>query len=101
MPASIEEYPVIQNMARFYVYGMSEYLGDEEDWEMPEDGLYECIDLKKYWQMDNTFPFQPERIYRHIGFCSGCCRSSWYNRRCNCCLRSSLARGVTPSRFRY
>lgn len=24
---------------------------------MPEDGLYECIDFKKYWQTENAYPF--------------------------------------------
>lgn len=57
IPASIEEYPVIQNMGRFYVYDMSEYLSGEPGWEMPENGLYECIDFKKYWQTDDAFPF--------------------------------------------
>ena len=57
VPAGIKDYPVIQNMARFYVYDMSEYLGDEEGWEIPKDGLYECIDFKKYWESDDNFPF--------------------------------------------
>jgi len=57
IPASLKDHPTIQNMGRFYVYDMSEYVGDEAGWEMPEDGLYECIDFKKYWQTDNAFPF--------------------------------------------
>lgn len=57
IPASLKDYPVIQNMGRFYVYDMSEYLGDEDGWQIPEDGLYECIDFKKYWQTDDAFPF--------------------------------------------
>jgi predicted acetyltransferase len=44
-------------MARFYVYDMSEYLGNEEGWEIPEDGLYECIDFKKYWEDESSFSF--------------------------------------------
>jgi [ribosomal protein S5]-alanine N-acetyltransferase len=44
-------------MGRFYVYDMSEYLGKEEGWEIPEDGLYECIDFKKYWEDESSFPF--------------------------------------------
>lgn len=48
IPASLKDYPTIQNMARFYVYDMSQYFGDEEGWKCPEDGLYECIDFKKY-----------------------------------------------------
>lgn len=61
--ASLKDYPTIQNMGRFYVYDMSEYLGDEEDWEIPANGLYECIDFKKYWKIDDAFPFLIR--YRH------------------------------------
>lgn len=57
IPALIDDYPVIQNMGRFYVYDMSEYLGDEKGWEIPNDGLYECIDFKKYWETKDAFPF--------------------------------------------
>jgi predicted acetyltransferase/RimJ/RimL family protein N-acetyltransferase len=57
VPASLEDYLVIQNMGRFYVYDMSEYLGKEIGWEMPNNGLYECIDFKKYWEAENAFPF--------------------------------------------
>lgn len=56
IPATLADYPTIQNMARFYVYDMSEYLGNEEGWEIPEDGLYECIDFKKYWEDEHAFP---------------------------------------------
>ncbi len=56
-PATLNEHPVIQNMGRFYVYDMSEYLGKQEGWEIPENGLYECIDFKKYWEDENSFPF--------------------------------------------
>lgn len=57
IPATLKDYPVIQNMGRFYVYDMSEYMGKEGGWEIPEDGLYECIDFKKYWEVENTYPF--------------------------------------------
>lgn len=57
IPASLKEHPIIQNMGRFYVYDMSEFMGKEEGWEIPEDGLYECIDFKKYWEDKNSFPF--------------------------------------------
>lgn len=56
VPASIDDHPTIQNMGRFYVYDMSEYMGDESGWEMPENGLYECIDFKKYWDDKNSYP---------------------------------------------
>lgn len=61
VPAQLSDYPIIQNMARFYVYDMSEYMGDDDDWRIPEDGLYECFDLKKYWEQQETYPF----IIRH------------------------------------
>ena len=48
IPATIDDYPTIQNMARFYVYDMYRYCGHLEGWECPEDGLFECVDLKKY-----------------------------------------------------
>jgi [ribosomal protein S5]-alanine N-acetyltransferase len=57
VPASIAEHPIMQNLGRFYVYDMSEYMGGESGWEMPEDGLYECIDFKKYWEIPGAFPF--------------------------------------------
>lgn len=57
IPADLADYPVIQNLGRFYVYDMSEYMGGEPGWEIPEDGLYECIDLKKYWNDKSSYPF--------------------------------------------
>jgi hypothetical protein len=55
--ATLADYPIIQNMGRFYVYDMSEYMGSEAGWEMPSDGLYECIDFQHYWTDQDTFPF--------------------------------------------
>lgn len=50
IPATIADYPVIQNLARFYVYDMSRYCGFiSKDWAIAQDGLYECFDLKKYF----------------------------------------------------
>jgi len=47
--ATITDYPLIQNMARFYVYDFSRTCGFiSSKWTLPEDGLYECFDLKKY-----------------------------------------------------
>ncbi len=67
IPASIEDHPIIQNMGRFYVYDMSQFFAHDADWKMPEDGLYECIDFKKYWQTDDTWPF----ILRYRGELAG------------------------------
>lgn len=46
LPATILDYPAIQNMARFYVYDRTPYMG----WECPESGLFECIDFKHYFE---------------------------------------------------
>lgn len=51
IPATIEDYPIIQNMARFYVYNLSRDCGFiSEDWVLPADGLYESFDFKPYFQ---------------------------------------------------
>ncbi|QQV75197.1 hypothetical protein H6P87_00745 [Rickettsia tillamookensis] len=53
IPAALADYPLIQNMGRFYVYDMSRYCGfesDEYDWALPQDGLYEAADYKKYFK---------------------------------------------------
>jgi predicted acetyltransferase len=46
VPATLADYPTIQNMARFYVYDRTPYMG----WECPESGLFECIDFKHYFE---------------------------------------------------
>lgn len=49
--ATLNEYPVIQNMARFYVYELSRYCGFiSDEWACPLDGLYTDVDLKQYFQ---------------------------------------------------
>lgn len=45
------DYPVIQNMARFYVYDLSRECGFlSEDWAIPSHGLYESFDFKNYFE---------------------------------------------------
>jgi predicted acetyltransferase len=44
LPVTPVEYPIIQNMARFYVYDMSRHMG----WAFPENGTLDCIDFKHY-----------------------------------------------------
>jgi ribosomal-protein-alanine N-acetyltransferase len=68
LPAALTDHPIIQNMARFYVYDMSEYLGNNEGWEIPEDGLYECIDFKKYWEDENASPWIVRYENELVGF---------------------------------
>ena len=57
-PATKEEMPVIQNMAKFYAYDLSKSCGFYQlyDWSFPENGLYEGLDVSKYWQ-PNYYPF--------------------------------------------
>jgi predicted acetyltransferase len=45
IPASLEDHPVIQNMARFYVYDLARVCG----WPIDADGLYESFDFKPYF----------------------------------------------------
>ena len=48
--ASLADYPIIQNLARFYVYEMSRECGlKSSDWACPDDGLYESFDFKHYF----------------------------------------------------
>ena len=47
--ATLDDYPIIQNMARFYVYDLSRECGFiSEAWACPVDGLYESFDFKNY-----------------------------------------------------
>jgi predicted acetyltransferase len=49
--ASLNDYPLIQNMARFYVYDLSRECGHiSSDWALPADGLYESFDFKCYFE---------------------------------------------------
>lgn len=66
--ATLNDYPTLQNMGRFYVYDMSEYMGHQAGWEIPEDGLYECIEFKKYWEDSNSFPFLVRYENEIVGF---------------------------------
>ena len=48
--ANLDDYPLVQNMARFYVYDISRYCGHgNPDWAVPKDGLYESFDFKDYF----------------------------------------------------
>lgn len=49
--ATLDDYPRLQNMARFYVYDLSRDCGSiSSDWAIPENGLYECFDFKNYFE---------------------------------------------------
>lgn len=48
---TMDDYPIIQNMARFYVYDLSRYCGFiSNEWSCPSDGLFTDVDLKNYFQ---------------------------------------------------
>ncbi|MGN6671636.1 MAG: GNAT family N-acetyltransferase [Candidatus Nucleicultricaceae bacterium] len=50
-PATFNDYPIIQNIARFYVYDLSRSCGFiSSDWAIPKDGLYESDDFKSYFE---------------------------------------------------
>lgn len=53
IPASIEDYPIIQNLARFYVYDRSGYMG----WSCSADGMFDCIDFKHYFETSDEKAF--------------------------------------------
>ena len=45
-PALTSDYAVVANLARFYIYDMSEYTG----WHFPPDGLFDAADqFANYW----------------------------------------------------
>ena len=49
--ATEADFPVVQNLVRFYVYDMASVAG----WRCPEDGLYGgCDDLPEYWWPGST-----------------------------------------------
>jgi predicted acetyltransferase len=56
-PATLAELPVMQAMAAYYVYDLSEFCGDEPGWAFPETGLYECSDLRPYFEDARTHPY--------------------------------------------
>lgn len=56
--ATLKDYPLIQNMARFYVYDLSRTCGHiSTDWALPADGLYECFDFKIYFEDPRRKPY--------------------------------------------
>jgi predicted acetyltransferase len=56
--ATLEDYPCIQNLARFYVYDLSRTCGFiSKDWAAPNDGLYESFDYKCYFEEKDRHPY--------------------------------------------
>lgn len=63
-PATIEDYTIIQNLARFYVYDRTPYMG----WECAENGMFECIDFKHYLIDPDKKSFLIKRNEELVGF---------------------------------
>lgn len=58
IPATLDDYPAVQNLARFYLYEMSNYCGFiSSDWQTPENGLYQCFDFIKSFTEENRKAF--------------------------------------------
>lgn len=83
-PAGISDYPMIQNMARFYVYDLSKECGHiSEDWRLPVDGLFESFDFKSYFE-ENSRKAYLVKVYDDVaGFVllnqSVTCKNSDWN----------------------
>lgn len=50
IPATIEDYPVIENMWPFYIYDMGRYCGFNKGWEDPTDLSFVSDDLTNYFR---------------------------------------------------
>lgn len=64
--ASMENYPIVANMARFYAYDLSRFcacLG--ENWNFPEHGMYESFDPKKYFEDKTSYAYLV-RVYGEL-----------------------------------
>ena len=56
--ATIDDYDVINNLARFYIYDMSRYCGTHsKTWSIPNNGLYETYNFKKFFIEKNRKAF--------------------------------------------
>ena len=55
--ATQEEKNTVQNLGRFYVYEMYKYCGFLPAWNVPSNGLFECIDLSSYCEKPDRHAF--------------------------------------------
>jgi len=57
--ASLEDLPILKNLARFYCYDMSRHCGLIEDWDwaFPENGMYEGCDIESYLKDNDRYAF--------------------------------------------
>lgn len=58
IPATMADYPVIQNLGRFYIYELSRFCGiPYKAFKCPENGLIEFDDKKIYFMDQNHKAF--------------------------------------------
>ncbi len=63
--ASIQDLPVAQNLARFYIYDMSEFLG----WACPPTGLFGgCDEFFEDWKTGKNHPYLIRAGNELVGF---------------------------------
>lgn len=48
VPATPDAYPLMQDIARLYLYDMLRFCGCLPGWEISRDGLRKTLDVKKY-----------------------------------------------------
>ena len=54
LTAKQQDFEVVRNLVRFYVYDMAEHMG----WAVPENGLYGGVDdLRDYWEKAGHFAY--------------------------------------------
>ena len=65
-PASVNDYQMIKNIARFYIYDLSKECGHiSDDWCLPQDGLFESFDFKNYFE-ENTRKAYLVKVYNDV-----------------------------------
>ena len=57
VPASMNYYSVVQNLARFYVYDISHNSSGDPFFNTPDDGIFECFDLVNYFTEEGRYAF--------------------------------------------
>jgi predicted acetyltransferase len=62
--ATLEHKPIIQNLARFYIYDLSEF----QERKCPDNGLFEDEDYIRYWTKKGHFPFLVKYRDELVGF---------------------------------
>ncbi len=68
--ATLAEYSIIQNLGHFYAYDLSRQCGFiSDEWRFPDNGMYECIDFKTYFEDPDKKAFLIKVNGEVAGFC--------------------------------